>query len=62
MISLEFQKEVQDQFYTLAFLVSTYKTFNEKAMEYEKVGDIREYQKWCNIASGIYELIEERKM
>ncbi len=62
MISLEFQKEVQEQFYTTAFLTSTYKAFNNKAMEYEKIGDIKEYQKWSNIANAIYELIKERKM
>jgi predicted nucleic acid-binding protein len=60
MFTLELQKEVQEQFYTLAFLVSVYKEFKNKAMEYEKNGDIKEYQKWTNIAGLIFELIRER--
>jgi len=61
MLSLEFQKEVRNQFYTMAFLVSAYKGFNEKAMEYERIGDIKEYQKWGNIAGLISRLIKERE-
>jgi hypothetical protein len=45
----------------MAFLVSAYKGFNEKAMEYERIGDIKEYQKWGNIAGLISRLIKERE-
>jgi hypothetical protein len=62
MIFLEFQKEVQEQFFTTAFLVSAFKGFNKKATEYERNGDVREYQKWSNVASLIFELIKERKI
>lgn len=60
MFPLELQKEVREQFFTLVFLTMVYKEFKNKAMKYEKIGDIRQYQKWSNIAGLIFELIKEK--